>query len=63
MSIDFNSACHVVGTGDLFVRTSDGYLDHGKANFDISYLRPDPKDRAKFNVNSHDVLLCAIDQR
>ena len=62
-SIDVNGSCHVVGKGDLFVRAADGYVDHGRATFDISYVRPDPHDRSKFNVNSHNVLTYSIDQR
>ena len=63
VKIDVNGACHVVGAGELFVRVTDGYVDHGKVTFNLSYVRPDPKDRTKFSVNSHNVVIDTIDQR
>ncbi len=63
MSIDAERSCHIVGSGEFYVRLADGYIDHGKAKFDISYLRPDMKDKTKMNINSHDVQVCTVDQR
>lgn len=63
LRIDAKRTCHIVGSGLLFVRISDGYVDYGRAKFEISYVRPGVNDRSKLNVNSHDVLQCSVDQR
>jgi hypothetical protein len=53
VKISMDGGTVVRGAGDLFVRTSNGSLDHGSANIDVAYFRPDPNDRSKMNMNSH----------
>lgn len=52
MSVAQKGATAVDGSGKLFLRRSDGILDHGNAKIQIAYMRPDQKDRSKMLVNS-----------
>lgn len=45
-------ATRVKGAGVLFLRASDGVLDHGNLTFGIEFIRPDLKDPKKSVVNS-----------
>ena len=63
LKVEGSGAGRVRGSGTLYVRFKDGYLDHGTAKFDISYLRPDMKDRSKMIVNNHVSIDCKVTQR
>lgn len=60
MRTDVKAAGHVTGSGDLFLDGRTGYLHHGEVHFDIAYVRPDPQNRTKMNVDSHVRLDCRI---
>lgn len=60
LQVKSSGAGEVQGKGKLFLRLSDGVLDHGNAKFEIAYLRPDMKDRTKISVNSKVVVKYTI---
>jgi len=60
MTVDYAGAGKLHGTGKLFLRLSDGFLDHGSANFQIAYVQPDHKDPKKISVSSRVVLKYTI---
>jgi hypothetical protein len=62
MTVTAKAACTVRGRGKLYLRLSDGVIDHGNARFDIAYERPDPKAPSRMVVNSRVVLACRIEQ-
>lgn len=60
MKIQQTGTSTLKGSGKLFLRTADGFLDHGSAGFEISFVRPDPNDRKKMSVNSRVSLMYTI---
>lgn len=53
VSIAASGSSTVKGSGSLFIAISTGYLSHGNLKFEVSFVRPDPKDAKKMLVNSH----------
>jgi hypothetical protein len=60
VNVDNVGVSKLSGAGKLFLRLSDGVLDHGNATFTVSYVRPDTGDRTKMVVNSRVVLKYSI---
>lgn len=56
MKITAAGSSNLQARGKLFLRLSDGFLDHGNAVFEMSFIRPDLKDRSKLIVNSRVVI-------
>jgi hypothetical protein len=61
VKVTAKTACSVAGVGKLYVRLSDGVVDHGQMKFTLSYERPDPQNRSRMVVNSRVVLGCKIE--
>jgi len=63
MAVNAYIGCRVNGTGEFFVRLSDGYIDHGQTSLRIEFLRPDKKNPRYVKVDSTDVIQYSIAQR
>ncbi|HLO98245.1 MAG TPA: hypothetical protein VK171_06595 [Fimbriimonas sp.] len=60
VSVKSTGSSTVTGTGTVFLKTGNGFLSHGDLKFEISFVRPDPKDAKKFLVNSHQTFIYKI---
>jgi hypothetical protein len=63
IGVQQDSSGRLKGQGQLFLRLSDGFLDHGAVRFEIAYLRPDQSNPKKLVVNSRTELLYTISQK
>jgi hypothetical protein len=51
------------GSGEFYVRVSDGYVDHGSVKLMITSVRPDKKNPRKLKVAYHDAVQYSIAQQ
>lgn len=60
MSITHKAGADMLGSGLFQVNLQTGFLSSGKANFTLTYSRPDPKNPKKLLVNSRTKIATVI---